>query len=102
MDALDLIFDNYEDFLILSEYVQTSESEWVKQQKEFCKTLTKEQKAVFDKFNSARINAFKNSQKEAFKCGVRAGAHLIFDLMDKDATSIESVKKTTNKFYGID
>ena len=101
MDALDLIFDNYEDFLNFSEYVKSTESAWSGLQSEFCKTLTAEQKELFDKFNNERLLAYKDSQKEAFKCGVRAGAHLIFDLMDKDATKIDSAKKTSNNLYGI-
>ena len=101
MDALDLIFDNYEEFLDLAEYIRSCESEWNEREDKLCETFTPEQKELFNKWNRARISAFKDWQKDAFKCGVRAGAHLIFDLMDKDATKVESIKKKTTSFYGL-
>ncbi len=101
MDALDLIFDNYEEFLDLGEYVKSCESEWSKKQNILCETFTQEQKKMFDDWNGARIRAFKGWQKNAFKCGVRAGANLIFDLMDKDATNVENIKRKTTSFYGL-
>ncbi len=91
MNALDLIFNHYEDFLILSEYFQPYKSALNEMEIELRKSLTKKQLSAFDDWNFLRTDSYELSQKDAFKCGMRVGAQLIIDLMDKDATNVKKL-----------
>ena len=88
MNALDLIFKHYEDFLILSEHFQAQKPILNEMESNFRKKLNKNQLCDFDDLVFLRTDCYERTQKEAFKCGMRVGAQLIIDLMDKDATNV--------------
>ena len=97
MKVLDLIFKHYEDVLILSDHFHARKPMLNDMEAEFRKSLNKKQLSAFDDWNYIRTDSYAIAQKDAFKCGMRAGAQLILDLMDKDATDINEIFEELKK-----
>ncbi len=97
MTVLDLIFKHYEDVLLLSEHFYARKPMLNDLEAELRKSLNKKQLSAFNDWNFIRTDSYELAQKDAFKCGMRAGAQLILDLMDKDATDLKEIFEELKK-----
>ena len=92
-NVIDLIFDNYKDFLTLSQLYSSGNQACKEKEMELRNTLNKEQLSLFESWINTKEMIYEDSNKDSFKCGLRAGARLIMDLLDKDALDFDKIGK---------